>query len=444
MNKLFIGFVPLVIGIVMLCACERNVPVEPVDVQDPVEVDVPQTPEVPETPEAPETPATPEEPEVYPAVPIALSAADKGVRDASNSFGLTVFGKLLEAADSERDILFSPLSLSLALSMAAEGAAGDTYDQFCKVLGLGESSREDLGAFYEKMIAGLVEADKSVSFTSSNSLWAAKSLGLKEAYAELLAKSFAAESFSVDFSLPETLGMINDWCATKTDGKIQKMLDEVDEMTRLILINALLFKAPWCIEWGVEKNRPFQGIQSTADKDYLHYDGEFRYRSFEGFSVAGVRYGNGKAFEMDVILPEEGKSVRDILGLIDSSSLSRMQWTPVDLYLPKFSLDYSTEDTIPACLQEMGLKLPFSSVSADFSGISDAELFISKIVQKSRIDVSENGTEFAAVTEIELRDSYSGPGETPEKVVFDANRPFAFLIREVSSDAILLMGTLSK
>lgn len=428
------------IMLAVLCACDKAVTVESVEDLDPEEV---VNQEAPETPVSPENPDNPIDPDLFAFVPISLNATDQGVRDASNDFGHAVFRQLLKVADGSEDVVFSPLSLSLALSMAAQGAAGDTYDQFCKVLGWGEATREEVGAYYLKMIEGLVNADKQVSFTSSNSLWAAKNLDLKEAFAEQLSKSFAAESFSVDFALPETLSRINGWCSDKTDGKIPRMLDALDDQTRMMLINALLFKAPWSLEWDVEKDRPFQAGQAVANKDYLHSDGQFQYRAFEGFEVAGVRYGNGKAYELDIILPEEGKTVQDILGSVDPDALGNLHLTPVDLYLPEFSLEYSTGDAFPGCLEELGLKLPFSGTQADFSGISSEYLFINKVIQKARIDVSEKGTEFAAATSLGMVTS-AGPGEKPEKIVFDANRPFAFLIRETSSNSILLMGTLSK
>ncbi len=422
------------------CACGKT---DRVDLEEELDPEVVEIPEVPETPSNPETPVTPVSPEdLYAYVPIRLTSSDMGIRDASNEFGFSVFGKLIKAADGKKDIVFSPLSLSLALSMAAEGAGGETYDQFSSVLGWGEASREEVGAFYAKMIEGLVTADKQVSFTCSNSLWAAKNLDIKEAYAEQLSKSFAAESFSVDFALSETLDRINEWCASKTDGKIQKMLDGLEEQTRMMLINALLFKAPWSVEWQVEKDRPFHGSNATAGKDFLHLDGSFYYRRFEDYEMVGVRYGNGLAYEFVVILPNEGKPVSDIMKSVDSETLRHLSPTPVDLFIPKFSLEYSTGDAFPQCLEELGLKLPFSGVQADFSGISSEKLSISKVIQKARVDVSENGTEFAAVTVIGM-DGSAG-GEEPKKVVFDANRPFAFIIRETDSNAVLLMGTMSE
>ena len=132
-----------------LCACETVSPVVQEEGRDPEDQLVSETPQAPDTPETPE---------YYPAVRIALTTADEKLRNASNAFGLSVFDQLLKADDGQKDVVFSPLSLSLALSMAADGAAGDTYKQFADVLGWGSLTREEVGAFYAKMIAGLVEA----------------------------------------------------------------------------------------------------------------------------------------------------------------------------------------------------------------------------------------------------------------------------------------------
>ena len=138
-------------------------------------------------------------------VPIPLTKADEGIRDASNAFGLDVFGRLY-AVRNGKDVAFSPLSLSLAMAMAAEGAEGDTWKQFSDVLGWGAATKDELGAFYSKMTEGLVKADPQVSFSSNNSFWAAQDLSLRAEYKSLLERWFAAENYTVDFGNDATLG----------------------------------------------------------------------------------------------------------------------------------------------------------------------------------------------------------------------------------------------
>ena len=373
-------------------------------------------------------------------VPIVLTKADEAVRDASNAFGLDVFARLYALRDG-KDVAFSPLSLSLALAMAAEGAEGDTWQQFRTVCGWEAASKEDLGAFYAKMTEGLAKADSQVSFTSSNSFWAANDLPLRADYTTLLERWFTAESYTVDFGQAATLGKINQWCSDKTDGKIPQMLDELDPLTRLMLINALLYKAPWRDKWELAEGREFRGESTKSRKDYLHADKDFGYADCGDFEAVRLPYGN-TAYEMVAVLPKAGKTVGDILPAVaeklDGLTLAER---PAEVFLPRFSTDYSTEEALPKILKDKGLTLPFSG-DADFSGISTAEaLYISKVLQKVQVDVTEKGTEFAAVTVIEFRkNAAAGPSG---KVVLDFNRPFIYFIREKSSNTLLLAGTLS-
>lgn len=372
-------------------------------------------------------------------VPIELTKADETVRNASNDFGMRVFSGLLDKAQG-REVSFSPLNLSLALAMAGEGAEGETFKQFADVIGWGEATKEEIGAYYKKMIAGLVTTDPQVSFSSCNSFWAAKNLVLLDDYKSLLTRNFAAESFSVDFSDSATKDRINQWCSDKTDGKIPQMLSELSPATRLMLINALLFKAPWGLTWEVRTGREFNGTAGKTKKDYLHANHMLGYGEFEDFEYVSIPYGNG-SYEIDVVLPKAGKSIQSILPTVNYDAFQyAFPGTEVDLYLPKWSTEYSSGDDIPKVLDAMGLILPFSD-DADFSGISREALKISSILQKVRIDVSEKGTEFAAVTVIAM-DNSAGP-VTPKKVTLDLNRPFAYFIREKSTNTLLLAGTLS-
>ena len=381
--------------------------------------------------------------QLAPLVPIQLTQREQLTRNASNDFGINTF-RILYGEGQRGDVAFSPLSLTLALAMAAEGAEGETWQQFADVIGWGDATKEEVGAFYHKMIQGLVKADLNVQFSSANSFWANKQLQLRSGYVSRLKEYFEAEAYEVDFSLPATLAQINKWCSDKTDGKIPRLLDRVDPDTALILINALLFKAPWRLTWDILPNRDFQTPFGTAKKDYLFVrDQQLTYGDFGDFELVRAKYGNG-AYQMDIILPKQGKTLAEILPQVESEAVNYdLQPTEVTLYLPKWSTDYSTEDALIPALKAQGLTLPFDRQKADFSGISEQPLFINLIQQKVKIDVTEKGTEFAAVTVVGFLPTSVGPVTYP-KVTVDVNRPFAYTIRETTSGTILLLGTLSK
>ena len=382
--------------------------------------------------------------EVAPLVRIELTKGEHALTEASNDFGLKTFRSLYSASGGGT-VAFSPLSLSLALAMAAEGAEGDTWQQFREVLGWDAATKDDLGAYYRKMIEGLVKVDANVLFTSANSFWAATNFPLRPEYGSLLERYFAAEAYQVDFSQPATLAKINGWCSDKTDGKIPRMLDELDPRTALMLINALLFKAPWKLTWEVLTNRDFTtATGAKTRKDYLHTrEQDLLYGDYGDFELVRAPYGNG-AYTMDIILPKEGKSLAGILPGLSSEDINyNLQSSKVTLYLPKWSTDYSTEDLLIPALKEQGLTLPFDPALADFSGISTRPTFIDMIKQKVKIDVTEKGTEFAAVTVIAWKLTSVNP-VTPPRVTVDVNRPFAYTIRESTSGTILLLGTLTQ
>jgi serpin B len=264
-------------------------------------------------------------------------------------------------------------------------------------------------------------------------------------YASLLKDYFDAEAYEVDFTLPATLEQINKWCSDKTEGKIPQMLSQLDPDTALMLINALLFKAPWALTWDIEKDRNFTAASGTkVKKDYLYVkDQQLTYGDFGDFELVRAKYGNG-AYQMDIILPKQGKTLAEILPQVESEAVNYdLQHTEVTLYLPKWSTDYSTEDALIPALKAQGLTLPFDRQKADFSGIGEQPLFINLIQQKVKIDVTEKGTEFAAVTAVAFLTGSAGPVTYP-KVTVDVNRPFAYTIRETTSGTILLLGTLSK
>ena len=376
-------------------------------------------------------------------VPIQLTRAEQTVRSASNDFGMKVFAGLL-ARSGDREVSFSPLSLSLALAMAGEGAKGDTFKQFADVIGWGDATKEEIGDYYEKMMAGLVKTDPLVVFSSSNSFWVDRGLSLHDSYRTLLQRYFSAESYTVDFQDPVTVDKINKWCSDKTEGKIPQMLDRLNPLTRLVLINALLFKAPWSVNWDVKKDRDFKGTDGKTKKDYLHTINVLSYGEYENYEYVAIPYGNG-SYEMDIVLPKAGKSVADILPEVDYDAFQYpYPGSEVDLYLPKWSTEYSSGEDIPKVLESLGLTLPFDPNYADFSGMSSKTgLYIDMILQKVRIDVTEKGTEFAAVTVVGVATSAVKP-QAPKRVSLDLNRPFAYFIREISTNTLLLAGTLSK
>lgn len=378
-------------------------------------------------------------PDVHDAVPIVLTKAEEGLCGASNQFAVSVFRKMRDKVQGA-DVVISPFSLNIAMSMVGEGAAGDTYDQMNDVLGWSALSKDQAGEFFRKMMRGLDTADQSVVFSSSNSIWADRTIQLHASFNQDICSDYSADSFSVDFSDYSTVGRMNNWVQDKTNGKIPMLVNAISPEERLVFINALFFDGWWSFKAAKKGSASFYGTSGTVKKEYFGREQVFPYLRASCFEMVGLPFGNG-AYEMDILLPNTDKSLDDVLDEFQPNILRQMsRYNLVNVCVPSFSAEFDCGNSIAEVLREMGLTLPFSS-SADFSEMSDSMLYISRILQRTRVDVSDKGADFAAATAIFM--GQGGPGTTPNPVDFNVNRPFLYVFRETSTNVILIMGTLS-
>ena len=206
----------------------------------------------------PETPDGPEEDK--PFEPITLTKAEQSINKASNQFGIDVYHKLY----SGDDILISPLSLSLALSMTANGAAGTTAEGMLSTLGFGGQSIDDMNGYYQKMVKALLEADPKTTFEVANSIWADERIGVKKSFTEATEKYYSSEVFPADFSTMATVNKVNSWVSEKTHGKIRSIMDAPNKDLVMALINALYFNGKWAFEFdGKIKKEEFTTLKGS-------------------------------------------------------------------------------------------------------------------------------------------------------------------------------------
>lgn len=374
-------------------------------------------------------------------VPIDLTKAELDVAIGANAFAFDVYRALYE----EKQMLVSPFSLSLALSMTACGAAGNTAAEMSSTLGFKGFSTEDVASYYNKMVTSLATIDALTTFESANSIWIDKNFSVKKDFLSMTEDYFAAEEKSVSFMDPSTVEAINKWCSDKTHEKIEKMLDGIDPRTVMALINALYFNGRWGVEFNDKTQKEkFTTIDGKEVKvDMMSTEHVLNYSSVDGWSLVGLPYGNG-AFQMDVILPPADMPFKEAVESFDSdlwTSLSgRSSACMTNVKMPEFKFEYEVEG-LPKVLSALGMKDAFTS-AADFSRIADIHdgdsFYIGDVRQKTYIDVNTKGTEAAAVTIVQTFATAIGPG--PREADFTADRPFLFLIRERSSNSILFIG----
>ncbi len=375
---------------------------------------------------------------------IALTKAQQGYVQAGNTFAFNLFRQVLKQEESS--FMVSPLSIEYALSMLCNGAEGNTQTEILNLLGYSAGQMADVNEFCKYLTKSLYEVDNTVKLNIANALIANTARArLKKDYVSTLTNYYDALAKGYNFGSEnaDALAYINNWAKEQTNGMIKNLLDDLDPTTYALLMNAIYFKGIWCEEIKFDErdtsaDKFTREDGSEAKVDYMNKQSEMLYRAEAGFQMVGLSYGNS-AYQMVVMLPDKGKKLSDMAAALTGETFPsmRMSKTTVKLKLPKFETENKIE--LNEILQALGMKLSFTG-GADFSAMAEDPLFVSRVFQKSKIKVDEKGSEAAAVTVIDMKESAYFPGSSviPE---FYATRPFMYLIRETSTGAILFMGT---
>lgn len=373
-------------------------------------------------------------------LPRELTVGEVKLISADNSFGFSLFS---EVANQEQDknIFLSPLSVSMALGMTYNGANGSTEEAMKQVLKLSNMTDEEINQSFKSLIELLLNLDSEVQMELANSIWSRLGFPVEEEFITLNKEYFDAEVTTLDFSSSDAVPTINGWVNEKTHGKITEIIDTIPWQTVMYLINALYFKGTWTYEFekSATKNENFymhDGSQKTCkmmsnSESYLYFESGT-------FQAVELPYGCGD-FAMTIFLPSAETGIDNFISGFNESiyntCLSNVNARDVNLFMPKFKLEYKIE--LKSVLSALGMEVAFDPVEADFTGINPGdELFISKVKHKTYVDVNEEGTEAAAVTAVEMQLT-AAPADP---VTMRINRPFFFVIRETNSGAVLFMG----
>ncbi|MBN1782899.1 serpin family protein [bacterium] len=369
--------------------------------------------------------------------PVARDATslEKTLASADNTFGFKLLNQLnTETGDS--NLFISPFSVSMALGMTLNGAAGETERAMRETLELTGLSQEEINETYQTLMELLPYQDAKVLFEIANSIWVKQGYPVLPFFLEVNQTYFDAETREMDFTRPEALDIINGWISDKTHGKIENALDRIPPSIVMYLINAIYFKAAWTYEFDPEDTytTPFHTPYGDRDCRMMQQEGKFLYFATDDFQAIDLPYGNGK-FSMTVFLPAPGTSADDLIAQMTDANWqlwkTRFDSASLVLGLPKFKVEYGT--LLNDALTALGMGIAFSS-SANFSGINpDGDLLISRVIHKTFVEVNEEGTEAAAVTIVEMIESSIGQ-------FMIMNRPFVFVIHDHNTGAILFMG----
>jgi len=378
-------------------------------------------------------------------IEISLRGEEVEMLEADQQFAFDFFTRVYDAEriGQDRNFMISPLSLSMALAMTRNGAAGETEVAMTETLKLTPFNDEEaINSYYSKLREALLATDPSTKLSIANSIWTNKHITIKPAFIAANRDYFLSTVEAVDFGDPATVERINQWASDNTQELIDHVLDETDPMALMYLLNAIYFKGIWSSQFDKKSTQkaPFTYENGNVKQvDMMQQKAEFNYSENETMQMVELPYGN-QAFSMVVLLPKAGKKLRDINELLrEGSAWSTLNGgrrsALVDLRLPRFKTEYNIR--LNDLLTDMGMGVAFSSGQADFSRMSDLEAFISFVDQFTYISTDEEGTEAAAVTVVGVELTSVGPSRN---VSFHANRPFIYLIREQSTGAILFMG----
>ncbi len=376
-------------------------------------------------------------------LPRTLSSAESLLIQAGNSFSFDLFREL-ESQDPSSNLFFSPFSASMALGMTLNGAQGDTYGQMRDMLGFQGMTAEEINQGYRDLLDLLVNLDPTVQLGVGNSIWYREGFPVKSDFLDRTRSYFDAEVQAMDFSSPEAPGTINAWVRNETNGKIKTIIDDgIDPATVMFLINATYFKGMWRYRFDKDDTKSSEFTRADGEKrtvPLMALSDTLPYRETELFQALDLPYGGG-AFSMLVLLPKYGHSLGEVVDYLTPETFAGltgdMQETPGNVYLPRFRMEW--EKVLNQTLQNLGMVDAFTPGTADFSGLSDVArevgLFVSKVKQKSFVEVNEEGTEAAAATVVDIRLTAAG-----DDFNFRANRPFVFFIRERLTNTILFAG----
>lgn len=379
--------------------------------------------------------------------PTADPEALKALAQSNNGFALALYQAL---RDQDGNLIYSPYSIFQALLMTGAGAKGETASQMASVLGVDPNDPEmhNLMNALNKALTSIPENlrgdSQPLTFTVANAVWAQKDFHFEQEFLDTLAANYNAGLKLVDFNNPEEArNLINLWVAAQTNDKIKEIIPQglLDEMTRMVLTNAVYFKAGWSHRFDE---------QETKDGSFMLADGSAKSVPFmhAGFNTAALVDENlaaltlpyeGGSYAMAAIMPQadfagfeaqlSAEKLRQILAELQDSSAF------VDLSMPKFKIE--SMFGLSEKLEALGMPDAFDAQKADFSGMTgNKDLMISSVLHQATIDVNEQGTEAAAATIVGM----SMTSMPSQNLTISLDKPFIYVIYETTTNAIVFMG----
>jgi serine protease inhibitor len=374
---------------------------------------------------------------IIPPTPVPYGAeVNKNFVNANTQFAANLLKKINEE-DSDKNVFFSPYSLSMALSMVYQGANATTKEAMASALNYTGMSTEEINQSYIDQLSYFKKLNPEVELNIANSIWVNDKFEVNKNFLAKNEEVFNSQVSYLDFDKSDAVDIMNKWISDSTKGKIDKMLSPpIPSDIIMYLMNAIYFKGNWTDKFDIRQTTDstftnIKGEQKTVPM--MNKTDKYKYAQTSEYRAIELPYGSGSV-SMYCILPETG-NVNDFIATFDNSKWSEIKSKlamagSIHLSIPRFKIEYKPQK-LNDKLKELGMEEAFSR-GADFTGIAD-DVWISSVEHKAVIDVNETGTEAAAVTVI-------GMGTTSMPNSFIANKPFMFVIADNATGTVLFMG----
>jgi serpin B len=374
---------------------------------------------------------------------LELTAHTAEVIVSINDFGIRLF---TETAVNERDnMMLSPLSASTALTMLLNGCDGDTYSQIRDMLNYSENmSTNEINASYKQLVGQLLAADPKVKLALANAIFYRDGFDVKPPFLSSMQHDFDARIQSLDFSHPSALEVINSWADENTEGRIPKVLDRIDSHMVMFVMNALYFKGDWTYQFDKEATteQPFYlDTGHVIQVPSMYGKPMVRHITDNSYTVVELNYGRTN-FSMVIVVPDATLSefysdfTPGLWAHITKTLDEQSSQTEAMVSLPRFSFEY--EALLDQQLRSLGMVDAFNPETANLSGMSERDIYVDFVKQNTFVEVNEEGTEAAAVTNIGV-----GIVSMPSIPHIKADQPFIFAIRERTTNTLLFIGSVS-
>lgn len=370
---------------------------------------------------------------------------------AHNKLGLLIHAHLADAAGPDENVFISPLSISLALSIVYNGAAGETAEAMAETLHFDDLDLDAVNEAHRALLNAFSRADDEqlgIKLHVANALWHREGFALRPEFLEQTDAYYRAVAEQLDFDDRASVDVINDWVSDKTEGLIDNLVERLDADLVMLVVNTVYFKGDWTSPFDPALTR--DGDFTTASGKTLtvplmYQDGRFDHFSGADFEAVRLPYGDDEQLAMYVFLPNEDSDLATLREQLTYDNwngwLTGFSRKLGEVTIPRIDIGYKVQ--LNEVLDALGMGVAFDAQRADFSPMLPADdsvpLSISEVVHQSVLKVDEEGTEAAAATSVGIRMTSMPMYDFR----FTADRPFFLAIRDDAGGELLFIGSIA-